>query len=161
MLEKQLVPMVLSALLLASPLALAEEAHHPEQAGAETKSATTLDAPAAKESGDAAADSESATTPAPGMPPPGMAGQGGGMMMPGMMHKRMMAGMQGMQGMGGMMGRGPMMGCMHGMGGNMMKKGMMGGPGMMQMHQQVVTRLDLIDARLAKIEALFGRLMQR
>ena len=54
-----------------------------------------------------------------------------------------------------------MMGCMHGMGGGMMRKGMMGGQGMMQMHLQLVTRLDLLDARLAKIEALFERLMQR
>ena len=43
----------------------------------------------------------------------------------------------------------------------MMQKGMMDGQGMMQKHQDVLNRIDLLDARLAKIETLLERLMQR
>ncbi|MEA3274097.1 MAG: hypothetical protein U9Q81_02120 [Pseudomonadota bacterium] len=182
MIKKQLVPMALSALLVATPLVMAEEAHHPEQSAEDAASESTAVAPATQASDDAAPAGTGPVTPkAPGMMPPGMSGQGGGMMMPGMMQKGMMGGMQGMgggpaggmmkggpgmMGMGGTMGKGAMMdrkmmGCMQGMGGGMMQKGMMGGHAMMQKHQQVVNRLDLIDARLAKIETLLERLMQR
>lgn len=62
------------------------------------------------------------------------------MTMPGMM-----AGMQGMQGMDG----------------GMMKQALISGQGMMQMDQQVIIGLDLLDAGLAKIEALLERMLQR
>jgi len=91
------------------------------------------------------------------------------MMMPGMMQKGMMGGMQGMgsgpgsgmmQGGPGMMGMGGMMKGSPGMGCKM-HQGMKGGHGMMQKHRDLENRLDLIDARLAKIETLLERLMQR
>lgn len=151
MLKNQLVPMTLSALLLASPLAMAEEAHHPEQSGEEAAPASTAVTPATEGSGDAAAGTNPATTEGSGTMQPGMAGQGGGMTMPGMMG--------GMQGMGGGPGRGMMKGG-QGMGCKM-HQGMKGGHGMMQKHRDVLNRLDLIDARLVKIEALLERLIQR
>lgn len=142
--KKQLIPMALSSLLLAGPLAMAEEAHHPEQAGEEGAPAATAVAPATETSGEAAGGADPATT------------EGSGMMTPGMMQKPMMGGMQGMGGGpgSGMMKGGRGMGCK-------MHQGMKGGHGMMQKHQDVVNRLDLIDARLVKIEALLERLMQR
>ena len=90
------------------------------------------------------------------------------MMMPGMMQKGMMGGMQGMgggpsgmmQGGPGMMGMGGMMKGGQGMGCKM-HQGMKGGHGMMQKHRDLENRLDLSDARLAKIETLLERLMQR
>ena len=52
--------------------------------------------------------------------------------------------------------------------GGMMSQGMKGGHGkrmmghgMMRKHQQVLNRLDLLDARLAKIETMLERLLQR
>ena len=82
----------------------------------------------------------------------------------GMMRQMMMEGQQGGSGM--MMGQGggnKMMGQ-----GGMMSRGMKGGHGKgmmghrtMRKHQQVVNRLDLLDARLAKIETMLERLMQR
>jgi len=59
----------------------------------------------------------------------------------------MTGGMTGGQGGMGMMGKG-----MH---------GGQGGMGMMGKHKQVVSSLDIIDARLAKIEVLLERLSQR
>ena len=75
-------------------------------------------------------------------------GKGGGM---GMMRQGMMGGMQdddgGQGGMG--MGRGGMMGMMHG-GGEMHAK-----------HRNLLARLDLLEARMAKIETLLERLLMR
>ena len=100
-----------------------------------------------------------------GMMGKGMQGGQGGM---GMMGKGMQAsqggmgmmgqGMQASQGGMGMMGQG-MHGGQGGMG--MMGKGMHGGMGMMQKHQQVVSQLNLIEARLAKIEFLLERMIQQ
>lgn len=66
------------------------------------------------------------------------------------------------------MGSGMMQGNSDTMGqGGMMSQGMKGGHGhgmghgMMQKHQQLVSRLDLLDARMAKIEAMLERLLQR
>jgi hypothetical protein len=60
----------------------------------------------------------------------------------------------GMMGMGGMMKGSQGMGCK-------MHQSMKAGYGMMQKVRDVENRLDLIDARLAKIEPLLERLMQR
>lgn len=152
MFKNQLIPVALSALFVASPLAGAEEAHHPEQTGEDAASATTAVTPTTEALDDAAAGTDPATTEGSRTMQPGMSGQGSGMTMPGMMHKRMMGGMQGMGGgpSGGTMGKGAMM-----------HQGMKGGHGTMQKHRDVVNRLDLIDARLVKIEAMLERLMQR
>jgi hypothetical protein len=164
----QLIPLTLSSLLLASPVVIAEEAHHPETT-AEGPATVATPAPAPTEApGDAAPGSEPTATQGSGMMRPGMSGQGGGMTMPGMKQKWMMGGMQGMgggpgsgmiqggpgMGMGGMMKGGQGMGCK-------MHQGMKGGHCMLQKHRDLESRLDLIDARLAKIETLLERLMQR
>ena len=147
--KNQLIPLALSSLLLASPLAIAE-APQPPETTAEGPASVATPVPAPTEApGDAAPGSEPSATQGSGMMQPGMSGQGGGMMMPGMMQ-----GGPGMMGMGGMMKGGQGMGCK-------MHQGMKGGHGMMQKHRDLENRLDLIDARLAKIETLLERLMQR
>ena len=68
------------------------------------------------------------------------------------------------QGPGKMKGRGSgMMGkCMRGGGHGMMGKGMQGGShGMMGRHKDLTARLDLMEARLAKMETLLERMSQR
>ncbi len=162
MFKQNVVLVALSGLLLTSPLVMAVDEHHPEKVAEVTQDARSME----KASGDAAvapsgmmkpgmmsggqsAESQSGTM----MGRPGMMGSGmmkGG---PGMMGNRsgMMQGGSGMMGQGGMMSQGMKGG--HG-------KRMMG-HGMMRKHQQVVNRLDLIDARMAKIEVMLERLMQR
>ncbi len=158
MFKQNIVLVALSGLLLTSPLVMAVDEHHPEKAAEVTQDARSME----KASGDAA------VAPSGMMKPGMMSGgqnaesQSGTMMMgrpgmmkggPGMMGNRsgMMQGGSGMMGQGGMMSQGMKGG--HG-------KGMMG-HGMMRKHQQVVNRLDLIDARMAKIEVMLERLMQR
>ncbi len=126
MIKKKFVPVALISLLFASPMILAEEAHHPEE-GAATSAQTE---PVAK-----AKDSESATPAAPGgmmMGGPGMMGGAGGMM-PG--------------------GKGGGMGMVGGKGGGM--------KGMHDKHRKLVGRLDLIEARMTKIEFMLERLLLR
>jgi hypothetical protein len=180
---------ILSALLLASPLALAVEAHHREGtplssagappvvvsqapgADAEPEAGVPDTEPpsaiSAAEGGEAPAGDSPATAGMPGSPggmdmmPRGMmsglhGGDGGQGAMPmgtgmGMMPKGMMAG--GGPG-GGMMGRG--------MGQSMGAMGGMGCPGMMQQKfGKLMGRLDVLEARTAKIEAMLERLLQR
>jgi hypothetical protein len=168
MLKRKFVPVALSGLLFASPLVMAVDEHHPEKAAEVTQDAPSLEN----------APGDAATAPSGMMKPGMMSGrqntdiQGGTMMMgrPGMMKggpgmmgnrggmmRRMMMG--GQQGGGEMMGPGMMKG-----GSGMMGQGGghgMGGHGMMRKHQQVLNRLDLLDARMAKIEAMLERLMLR
>lgn len=141
--------MNLSKRLLVSCIALglgvtgayAEDAHHPE---------TPATAAAVVETGVDATGKPETVAATTGMPMMGMMGQDGmrggqgGMPMMGMMSQDGMRG-----GQGGM----PMMG--------MMGKGMHGGPDMMARHSQVTSRLDLMDARLAKIETLLEHLNRR
>lgn len=151
MFKKNFVFVALSGLLLASPLVLAVDEHHPEKAAEVTQDALSME----KAPGDAV------VAPSGMMKPGMMSGgqsaesQSGTMMMgrPGMMKggPGMMGNRSGMMGQGGMMSQGMKGG--HG-------KGMMG-HGMMRKHKQVVNRLDLIDARMAKIEVMLERLMQR
>ena len=84
----------------------------------------------------------------------GMMG-GQGMMGKGMMGKGMMGGSGGDDEGAGMMGGG---GMMHGG-----KGGMMGGGkgGMQERYRELRDRLDLLDARMAKIETMLERLLQR
>jgi len=181
MLKKKFIPVALSSLMFVSPFVMAVDEHHPEKA-----SEVTQDVPAVeKVSVDATVVPSGTMKPGmmsmgqntdqpsgtmmmgrPGMMGPGMTSgkqsgesqsgkMGPGMMMggPGMMGNRggMMRGGSSMMGQGGMMSQGMKGG--HG-------KGMMG-HGMMPKHQQVVNRLDLLDARMAKIEAMLERLIQR
>lgn len=139
----------------------AEEAHHP---GADSESGTAE----AAQSLQPPAPADSAGT-GMNMMGQGMAGNQGGMGMMGGMQKND----RGQDAMG--MGRGGMMGMMHsgkgsGMGmmhGGQGNAGMMGhamGGGhqmMMDKHQEVVSQLNLIEARLAKIEVLLERINQR
>jgi len=82
---------------------------------------------------------------------------------------KMMGDQAGKHSKNGMMngGSGSMMqhGMMGGAGKGMMGKGMMGqhmmGKHMMQKHNQVLNRLDLIDARIAKIETMLEKLLLR
>lgn len=166
MLNKRFGPLALSALLIASPLLLAEEAHQHSQAA---PTATTEAAPPAE--GKVAPSAGTTMAEAVPMGAPGVMPQQGVMSEPendtdqGSATTQMQGG-PGMMG-GGKMGRG-MMG--HG-GGGMMGHGGgrtmgggdhgMGGHGMMKKHQEVLNRLDLLEARLAKIEVMLERLMQR
>jgi len=179
MMKKTVVSMAMAALFIASPLAFAVDEHHPGdeaqpmQADPSAESMTS-------ESGDASSggmmpmdgsmDQASGAMmmgPAMGdtgtmgsgmmMGGPGMMGQRGGMM-----RQMMMGSQQGADGQGGMMGPGKMRGCASGMHqGGMMNRGMGGMGGMMQSRQQLMGRLDLLDARLAKIEAMLESLLQR
>ena len=151
--NKNFASVALSGLLFASPLVMAVEEHHPENADEVTQDAPSME----KAPGDAAVASS-------GMMGAGMMKGGPAMMgnRSGMMRQMMMGGQQGGS---GMMQGGP--GMMMGQGG-MMSRGMKGGHGkgmmghgMMRKHQQVVNRLDLLDARLAKIETMLERLMLR
>ena len=163
MLNKLFVPVALSSLLIASPLVMAVDEHHPEE-----DAEVTQDAPSLEEAPEAAA----VTTTS--MMNPGMMSGGqnidsqGGMMMgrPGMMGPCMMKCRAAMMGSHGGMMRQMKMGSQQGgdgQGGGMMQggSGMMGQGGMMRKNQQVMNRLDLLDARMAKIETLLERLMQR
>jgi hypothetical protein len=162
MLKKIFVPVALSGLLFANPLVMAVDEHHPEE-----EAEVTQDAVSMKE----ASEDSAATTNS--MMEPGMMSGGqntdtqGGMMMgrPGMMGPGMMKGGPGMMGSHGGMMRQMKMGSQQGgdgQGGSMMKggSGMMGQGGMMRKHQQVMNRLDLLDARMAKIETMLEHLMQ-
>jgi hypothetical protein len=166
MLKKQFVPIALFGLLLASPMAMAEEAHHPEKGAA-----TAGESAGAGESAEAGGGVMPAgpgammvgaqqgeerppvgSTMGPGMMmgKPCMMGGPGGVMMP------MMMGKQQGRGAGMMMGRGGMMG--------MMRHGGHGGGkghGMHEKHRKLIGRLDLLEARLAKIETMLERLLQR
>ena len=177
------------ALGLGISTAYAEEAHHPDTdpaalADATTQEVTTIGATVTP---DVTMSGKSSSTGMMGKGMPGgpggmgMMGQGmqGGQGGMGMMGKGMQGGqggmgmmgkgMQGGQGGMGMMGKGGqggmgMMGQgMHrGQGGmGMMGKGMHGGMGMMKKHQQVVSQLNLIEARLAKMELLLERMNQQ
>lgn len=151
MLKKQFVPMALSALLLVSPLAMAQEAHqahHPEEGAVTGKESTTASGEMPTSSG-------------------GMMG-GSGMMGQGMMGSQQEAENPpagSSMGSGMMMGRRGMMGMMHGGKG----EGMMGcgghgkgrGHGKQEKNQELIGRLDLLEARLAKIETMLERLLQR
>lgn len=125
------VPMTLAGLLLVSPMAVAVEAHHPDEEGAVTagESAEGVVAVETVET----LDTVGTTDEAPSAEQPaatGGAAPAGGMMM----------------------GRGM------GQGGGMMAKQ---GRGVTQMHNQVMGRLDLLEARLAKVETMLERLLQR
>jgi hypothetical protein len=140
------------ALGLSVSSAYADEAHHPDdgQAAATTAMAT------APTGNDGASDTPPAMPAGQGvMPMMGMGhmpGNQGGM--------PMMGRMMGMSGMpAGQQGGMPMMNRMMGKG--MMGKAMHGGHGMMAMHNQVLSRLDLMEARLAKMEVLLERMTQR
>jgi hypothetical protein len=163
MLTRQFLSLAMSAALLASPVVMAEETQ-PSDIGMApaAEPVATQETPSA----DVASPEDMATSPAdateadegPGtaMPRdmPGMAMKGG---MPGGCR-----GQPGMMGGKGMMGRKGMMGVMPG--GPMGEAAMMGGDGGSVMHQdyrEVMGRLDLLDARLAKIEAMLERLLQR
>lgn len=161
MLKKIFVPVALSGLLFASPLVMAVDEHHPEE-----DAEVTQDAPSLEEVSEAAA----ATTDS--MMKPGMMSGGqntdnqGGMMMgrPGMMGPGMMKCSPAMMGSRGGMMHKMKMGSQQGgdgQGAGMMQggSGMMGQGGMMRKHQQMMNRLDLLDARMAKIEAMLERLM--
>lgn len=174
-----LVPLTLSALLLVSPLVMAVEAHHPEEgamtaeesAGVEASgegAAETLASPGAMTTGDQEAmgsgmmeAEEAGESSQPGAMGPGMTMGGPGMMRPGMgkggcMGMMPQGGKGGMP--GGMMGRRGMTGMMHGgMGGGM---GMRHG-GMHEKHRELIGRLDLLEARMAKIEVMLERLLQQ
>jgi hypothetical protein len=180
-----LVPLSLSALLLASPLIMAVEAHHPEEGAmtAEESSAVeasgegaaeTLARPGGMTTGDQEAmgsgmmeAQEPEESSQPGAMGPGMMMGGPGMMSgPGMMRPGMGKGgcmeMMPQGGKGGrqegMMGRRGMMGMMHGgMGGGM---GMRHG-GRHEKHRELIGRLDLLEARMAKIEVMLERLLER
>ncbi len=178
MLKKQLVPAVLSGLLLASPLVMAEEAHHPEKATAMVEQGA-----GAGESAEAGGEAmpagpgaivlggqqEGEAPPAGSTMGPGMMmgrGMGKGGCMMGMMRRGKMAGMQDGAGQGGMkMCHGGKMGMMHGgKGGGMKGCGCHRGGkghGMHEKHRKLIGRLDLLEARLAKIETMLERLLQR
>ena len=168
MLKKLFVPVALSGLLIASPLAMAVDEHHPEEDAEVTQDAVSLE-----EVSEAAA-----ATPNSMMEPGMMSGgentdtQGGmmmgrpGMMGPGMMGPGMMKCRPAMMGSHGGMMRQMKMGSQpggDGQGGGMMQggSGMMGQGGMKRKQQQVMNRLDLLDARMAKIETMLEHLMQR
>ena len=195
MLKKKFVPIALSGLLFASPLVLAEEAHHPEEAVPASVATEQPAEPTAAKSPDPA-DTGGMMMGGQGMMGRGgkmgmmEGGQGGGM---GMMGggkgggMGMMGGgkgggmgmMQGGQGGGmgmmgggkgggmGMMGggKGGGMGMMHGSKGGgigMMGGGMGGhGHGMKEKHRKLIGRLDLLEARMAKIETMLERLLLR
>lgn len=183
--KTSLVPLSLSALLLASPLAMAVEAHHPEKGAAMGEESAAVEASTEGIEGSSRApggmttedqeamgsammeaeEAEESSQPGamgPGMMMggPGMMG-GRGMMSPGMGKGGCMGMMpQGGKGgqQGGMMGRRGMMGMMHGgMGGGM---GMRHGA-MHEKHRELIGRLDLLEARMAKIEVMLERLLQR
>ncbi len=90
---------------------------------------------------------------------PGM--QTGSMVQPGMMGGMPGGCMErpGMMGNRGMMGSGGMMGMMRGCPGGMLGGGR--GPAMQENYREVMGRLDLLDARLAKIETMLEHLLQR
>ncbi|MEL0586412.1 MAG: hypothetical protein AAES65_16200 [Candidatus Thiodiazotropha sp. (ex. Lucinoma kazani)] len=136
MLKKKMIPVVLSSLLLTSPIILAVDEHHPEEAAENTQGVPSVE----KAPADAKVISSGTMMMRPGMMSGQQSGDSqGGMMAPGMM------------GQGGMMSKGMKGG---------QGKGMMG-HGMMHKHQQVINRLDLLDARMAKIETMLERLLQR
>jgi opacity protein-like surface antigen len=155
MLMKRFVPLAMSAALLSSPLVMAEVTQPPDSGMAPAAE------PAATE------HTPSAETVAPGTPG-GMtvggsdmtdASEGAGTTMPMDMMGMMGGGPGGCMGRPGMMGGGGMMGMMRGCPGGMM--GGRGGPGMQQHYREVMGRLDLLDARLTKIETMLEHLLQR
>ncbi len=177
MLKKQLAPVVLSGLLLASPLVMAEEAHHYKKAPAmveqgvgagESVEASGAAMPASPGAIAMSGQQEGEAPPDAGTMGPGMMmgrgmGKGGCM---GMMRRGKMAGMQDGAGQGGMkMCHGGKMGMMHGGKGGGMKGcgGHRGGKGhgMHEKYRKLIGRLDLLEARLAKIETMLERLLQR
>lgn len=191
MLMKKCLPAALPALLLLSPWALAQEtptqdpgvsaveAPAPgdetsavDMAAGETEMEATGSMDDSASSSDESGDESGSTMAGPGMMGmPGMTGgpQGPGMMMGGGAMKDMTRCPKGMMGKG-MMGKGMGQGMMGGMGGGqgMMgmprggKGGMMGGgPGMKRHYRDLRNRLDLLDARMAKIETMLEHLMQR
>lgn len=147
---KSLFALALSSLLIASPPLMAEEAHQHGQAPAEVAPAPTAVAPDASATTiagsapagvavtatqqDMVSASEEDLAQSGGMAP---APRGRGMMGRGKMGHGEMA-----HGDSGMMGHG-------------------GGHGMHKKQQEVLNRLDLLEARLAKIEFLLERLIQR
>ncbi|GEM_PF-2373125 len=175
MFKQILITFAISGLLGSGPAVLAEEAHPSDQADGAKAPAAVQTAPTGTASTDTAMPMGKGSpmrgemkmgggVPSGQMPGRGMMGPAGGMMQK-MMRPGGAAGettaqmpMAGRMGMGrpcaqkeggGMMGKG------------MMNKGMMGKRMMMAKHRQLVNRLDLIDARLAKIEAMLERLLQR
>jgi len=166
MFMKRLIPVALTSLLFSCPLALAEEtAGQPAQGGTEAGAPA-----AAAETGQA----QETAGPASGMEmgSPGMMG-GPGMIMgaPGAGDKSqgmaMEPGMQGAGKEGCHMGKGGKMGMMHGgPGGDMGKGGMMGGcrgqAGVtQQQYRELIGRLDRLDARMAKIDIMLEKLLER
>jgi hypothetical protein len=166
MLKSTFAPLALAGLLVASLPAFSQEmAVQPDQD----------EAPASDPAADEGQAPEAAA-PAEG---------GGAMMMPGMMGQGMSG--QGKAGQGmmgpGMMGQGKMgqgmKGCRTGMGGMKgMKPGSMGQGGMMGMgamkgcsadhcdmskkqYRELMGRLDVLEARMAKIDAMLERLLER
>ena len=150
MLTKRFVPLALSSLLTASPLLLAEESHqHDQAAPTVTAAAPPADVKAAAAVGMPTGTPGNVAQQGTTSEPADDTDQGGGMT-----QMRSGRGIMG-HGRGGKMDHG---------GGGMMGGGGdhgMGGHGMMKKHQEVLNRLDLLEARLAKIEVMLERLMQR
>lgn len=172
MLIKKCLPAALPALLLLSPWALAQEAPAQDagissvEAPAPSDETSAADVAAGEMEMEATDDSATSTNESgdesdssmagSGMMMPGMTGgpRGPGMMMGCGAMKDMTRCPKGMMGQG--MGRG-MMGMMHGGKGGMMG----GGPGMQRHYRDLRNRLDLLDARMARIESMLEHLMQR
>jgi hypothetical protein len=184
MTKTKFVPLSLSALLLASPLAMAVEAHHPETAAATDSGSAPAATPAEGGAETSGAAGGGPTTGGPEATGAGtIAGQEdqgsddvedaaqGGSMGPGMM----------MMGGPGMIGCRRMMTGMMGGPGMMGRQGMMSGPGMMAgrgmmgqgmgrcagmcggqySYAALIDRLDLLDARMAKIETMLEWMLQQ
>ena len=166
MFTKRFIPVFLAGLVFASQPVLSEEAVvQPEQG--EVAAVVTLEAVDPAQVQETAAPAGGMETDSPGMTtdeqggadmPGGMAMQPG-MMGPGMKGCRMgMGGMKGM--MPGGMGKGAMMGCGTGAG---CKTGCcMGHPGITKkQYRELMGRLDVLDARMAKIDAMLEHLLER
>ena len=139
MFNKTLTSMAFSALMFTAPLALAEEAHHPEEGVTAGTPPTT------------------AATPSSGMTSGGAGMMGPGM---GMMNQGMgKSGGMGMMGQG--MGQGGGMGMMGRGAGKGDAMGMSGGCPRVAERRAKLDRVDLLEARLAKIETLLERLATR
>jgi hypothetical protein len=166
MFTKKFIPVVLTGLLFASQPVLSEEpVVQPEQG--EVAAVVTVEAadPAQVQETAAQAGGMEAAGPGMTMDEPGSADNSVGMaMQPGMMgpgKKGCRVGMGGMKGMmPGGMGKGGMMG--GGMGAGCKTGCCMGYSGISKkQYRELMGRLDVLDARMAKIDAMLERLLQR
>ena len=169
MFTKKLIPVVLTGLLFASQPVLSEEpVVQPEQG--DVAAVVTLESVDPAQVQEIAAPAGGTETDGPGMTmnEQGSADKSGGMAMrPGMMGpgmkgcrmarggmKGMMPGGVGMGGMKGMMGGGMGTGCKTGC--------CMGRSGITKkQYRELMGRLDVLDARMAKIDAMLERLLER